>query len=72
MMEQIRRLYSAEQFFPFTIVTSSGERFEVPTRDHLAFNPQKTYVLVFFDDGTHITLTGLHIVGVVEKTVLPA
>lgn len=72
MIEQLRRLYDAAGFQPFTIVTSSGEQFEVPTRDHLAFNPQRTYVLVVFDDGTHTTLTGLHIIGVVEKTLLPA
>ncbi len=72
MIEQIERLYLLKDFSPFTICTSGGERFEVSSRDRVALNPQRNRVVVFFDDGTNITLTAPHIIGVVAKTVLPA
>jgi hypothetical protein len=37
--QEIRQLVQAAPFVPFRLVTSSGERYKVPTRDHIFFPP---------------------------------
>jgi hypothetical protein len=37
--QEIRELAAATRFIPFTLVTSSGERYRVPTHDHIFFSP---------------------------------
>ena len=53
---------------PFTIVTSSGRRYPVPSADHAGINPQGTRVVVWFDDEASVTVAGLH-VAAIEKGV---
>ena len=64
MIAEIRRLLELVPFRPFTIVTSSGKEYHIPSSDHAGFNPAKTRVLVWFDDDSHIDIAALHIVAI--------
>jgi hypothetical protein len=66
MIQKIRELLRAVSFVPFKIKTSDGSEFLVPTADHAAITPQNSRVLVFGDDESQKTLSGLHIVAVEE------
>ena len=66
MVADIRQHLQAAPFEPFTIVTSSGRRYPVPSADHASFNPQGTRVVVWFDDDASVTIAGLH-VAAIEK-----
>lgn len=68
MIEDVRQHLLARPFEPFVIVTSSGHRYRVPTAEHAAINPKGSRVVVWFDDGSGVTLSGLHITAV-EKGV---
>jgi hypothetical protein len=61
MIGDIRKYLGATPFEPFTIVTSSGRRYPVPSADHANSNPQGTRVVVWFDDDASVTITGLHV-----------
>lgn len=37
--QEIREFAVATPFVPFTLVSSSGERYKVPTQDHIFFAP---------------------------------
>src|SRR5439155_24305648 len=50
MIADIRQHLEAALFEPFTIVTSSGTRYGVPSADHAGLNPRGTRVVVWFDD----------------------
>ncbi len=64
MIEEVRQRLLARPFEPFVIVTSSGQRYRVPTAEHAAINPKGNRVVVWFDDGSGVTLSGLHITAV--------
>jgi hypothetical protein len=66
MVADIRQHLRAAPFEPFTIVTSSGRRYPIPSADHANFNPQGTRVVVWFDDDASLTIAGLH-VAAIEK-----
>ncbi len=66
MIRDIRHLLDATLFEPFTIVTTSGRRYPVPSADHAGLNPQATRVVVWFDEGASVTIAGLH-VAAIEK-----
>jgi hypothetical protein len=57
----IRQLLKARPFVPFTIVTSGGNHYPVPTPDHADINPRGTQVVVWFDDDSSVTVPALHI-----------
>ncbi|MGA2658942.1 MAG: hypothetical protein ABSH34_15685 [Verrucomicrobiota bacterium] len=61
MIADIRQCLRAGPFEPFSIVTSSGNRYRVATADHAGVNPQGSRVVVWFDDESSVTLSGLHI-----------
>ena len=61
MIAGIRQLVQATPFEPFFIVTSSGNRYRVASADHAGINPQASRVVVWFDDESSVTLSGLHI-----------
>ena len=61
MIANIRQLLEAGPFEPFTIVTSSGKRYRVASADHAGINPQGNRVVVWFDDESNVTISGLHI-----------
>lgn len=52
MINQILELAHAPDFQKFTVVVSSGDRYQVPTRDHISIPPtendeQPSYFIVF-------------------------
>ena len=66
MVVDIRQHLQAAPFEPFTIVTSSGRRYPVPSADHANLNPQGTRIVVWFDDDASVTIARLH-VAAIEK-----
>jgi len=64
MIEEVRHPLKAGPFDPFAIVTSSGHRYDVPSADHAGINPRGDRVVIWFDDGSSITLSALHITAV--------
>ena len=66
MIGDIRQHLEAAPFEPFTIVTSSGTRYSVPSADHAGLNPRGTRVVMWFDDDASVTIAGLH-VAAIEK-----
>jgi hypothetical protein len=71
MAGDVKKLLSARPFVPFTIVTSGGSRYEVPTAEHCGIDPQSSRVVVWFDDGSGITIAGLHIASLEQQTLVP-
>ena len=67
MIEYIQRLLANISFHPFTIVTSGGEHYRVASRDHAGFSPEKKWVVVWFDDSSHVTVSPLHITAIKEE-----
>lgn len=61
MIAGIRQLLEAGPFEPFFIVTSPGNRYRVASADHASINPQGSRVVVWFDDESSVTMSGLHI-----------
>ena len=64
MIADIRQHLQAGPFEPFAIVTSSGDRYRVASADHAGIHPRGSRVVVWFDDDSHITISGLHIVAI--------
>jgi hypothetical protein len=65
MIGDIRQHLQAAPFEPFTIVTSSGRRYPVPTAAHAGLNPGASRVVVWLDDSS-VIVAGLH-VAAIEK-----
>jgi hypothetical protein len=61
MIADIRQCLQAGSFEPFFIVTSSGNRYRVARADHAGINPQGSRVVVWFNDESSVTVSGLHI-----------
>ena len=64
MIGDIRQHLEAAPFEPFTIVTTSGMRYPVATADHVGLNPRGSRVVVWFDDDSSVTISGLHIAAI--------
>jgi hypothetical protein len=64
----IRQHSDGAPFEPFTIVTSRGRRYPVPTADQAGLNPQATRVVVRFDDDSSVTIAKLHIAAIEKGT----
>ena len=71
MIPRIKELLQTTPFSPFTVRTSDGREYPVPTRDHAAVNPKGTYVVLFSDDDSHADVAGLHVAAVVKQTSSP-
>jgi hypothetical protein len=68
MIADIRQLLQAGPFEPFSIITSSGNRYRVASADHASTNPQGSRVVVWFEDDSSVTLAGLHIAGLEKES----
>ena len=69
MIGDVRQLLEASPFEAFTIVTSSGRRYRIPSADHASLNPQGSRVVVWFDDDdASVTIAGLHIAAIEKGT----
>lgn len=69
MIAEARRLLEARPFAPFAVRTSDGREHPIPTADHAKLNPRGTYLIIFADDDSHVTISGLHLVAVLEKVI---
>jgi len=67
MIPRIRELLHATPFLPFTIRTSDGREYRVPTADHAAVNPKGSRLIVFSDDDSQAELAALHVATVVRN-----
>ena len=68
MIADVRHHLEARPFEPFSIITSSGNRYRVATADHADINPIGNRTVVWFDDGGSVTVAGLHIVYIEKET----
>lgn len=68
MISDVRHHLHAAPFVPFVIVTSSGHRYHVPSADHASVNPHGTRAVIWFDDGSSVTVSGLHLVAIEKET----
>jgi hypothetical protein len=64
MIADIRRFLDSGPFEPFVIITSSGNRYRVPSADHANINPQGSRLTIWFDDESGVIVSGLHIAAV--------
>ncbi len=69
MIPDIRRHLHNTPFEPFTIVTGGGDKYTVVTSDHAGINPTGTRVVVWFDDGSSVTISDIHIVAIEKNPV---
>ncbi len=67
MIADVHHLLEVRPFKPFSIVTSAGKSYNVPTADHATMNPQRTRVIVFLDDDSHVTIAPLHIASIEQE-----
>ena len=67
MIPRIRELLHATPFLPFTIRTSGGREYIVPTPDHAAINPKGSRVIVFADDDSQAEVSALHLATIVKN-----
>ena len=67
MIPRIRELLRSTPFIPFTIRTSDGREYTVPTADHAAINPKGSRVIVFADDDSQAEVAALHVATVVKN-----
>jgi hypothetical protein len=61
MITDIRQLLNARPFVPFYIMTSGGNRYRVASNEHAGIDPQRSRIVVWFDEGGSVILSGLHI-----------
>jgi hypothetical protein len=67
VIPRIRELLHAAPFQPFTIRTSDGREYVVPTSDHAAVNPKGSRVIIFADNDSTVELAGLHVASVLKN-----
>ena len=70
MIPRIKELLHSIPFSPFTVRTSDGREYTVPTPDHAAVHPKGTYVVLFSDDDSHADVPALHVAAVVKQNSL--
>jgi hypothetical protein len=61
MIPRIRELLHSSPFIPFTIRTSDGREYTVPTADYAAINPKGSHVIVFADDDSQAEVAALQV-----------
>jgi len=67
MIADIRDRCGKAPFVPFSIRTSDGHEYPVPTVDYIYFPPGGRRVIVSDDRGIVSILTPLHISGIIEE-----
>jgi hypothetical protein len=70
MITEVKRLLEAQPFEPFSVVTTSGQQYGVPSPDHAGISPHAGRMVIWFDDDSSVTLAGLHIAAI-EKSSPP-
>lgn len=76
MIGDIKKHMQGVPFKPFAIRMTDGREYSVQTHDHIFFPPSGGQVVVEDDDGFIITLSALHMSGLVEvperKSTMPS
>jgi len=72
MIADIRQRLANRPFEPFLIITSSGHRYRIATAEHAAVNPRGSRVVIWFDDGSGVEISGLHIVALENESARAA
>jgi hypothetical protein len=67
MIADVRKQLTRVPFVPFSIRTSDGNEYPVPTLDHIWLPPGGNRVLVPDDEGIVAILTPLHISSVIQQ-----
>lgn len=67
MIDEIRKRLQRTPFIPFSVRTSDGHEYSVPTVNHAHISPRGNRVVVFDDEGTSAVLGPLHINGIIEQ-----
>ena len=67
MIDEIRKQLERVPFIPFSVRTSDGHEYSVPTVDHAYITPRGNRVIVTDDKGTVAILWPLHINGVIQQ-----
>ena len=67
MIDEIRKQLEAVPFVPFSVRTSDGHEYSVPTVDHAYITPRGNRVIVTDDKGTVAILGPLHINRVIQQ-----
>ena len=68
MIDEIRKRLQRVPFVTFSVRTSDGHGYSVPTVDHAFITPRGNRVIVVDDEGTTAVLGPLHINSVVEQS----
>jgi hypothetical protein len=67
MIGEIRKRLEGVPFVPFSVRTSDGHEYSVPTVDHAYITPRGNRVIVTDDKGTVAILGPLHINSLIEQ-----
>lgn len=67
MIDEIRKQLERVPFVPFSVRTSEGHDYSVPTVDHALITPRRNRVIVMDDKDTVAILGPLHINGVIQQ-----
>lgn len=67
MIDEIRQRLRKVPFSPFSVRTSDGHEYAVPTVDHAFITPRGNRVVVVDDRGTTAILGPLHINSIIEQ-----
>jgi outer membrane lipoprotein SlyB len=67
MIDEVRKQLHRVPFVPFSVRTSDGQEYSVPTVDHAYITPRGNRVIVTDDKGTVAILGPLHINCVIEQ-----
>jgi len=68
MIDEIRKQLARVPFVPFSVRTSDGHEYSVPTVDHAYITPRGNRVIVTDDKGTVAILGPLHIQSMIEQS----
>ena len=67
MIDEIRKRLQCVPFIPFSVRTSDGHEYSVPTVDYAFITPRGNRVIVVDDEGTTAVLGPLHINSVIDQ-----
>jgi len=72
MIADRRQRLATRPFEPFLIITSSGQRYRIATSEHAAVNPRGNRLIIWFDDGSSVDISGLHIAALEKEPATAA
>ena len=70
MIDEIKRRLAENPFQPFYVVSSSGIKYRIASRDHVGFSPRGGRLVIFFDDDSSVIVATLHIAAIEEEPKL--